>query len=285
MVQERFAKNRKAPARYKAEEAYLLTTKLHCGRYGAYMVGESGVSATGKIYRHYKCANNKNRKGCKKKAVPKAWIEELALETIKDMLFEDNFVEYVSDLVTEVQNRENTAMPLFKKQIAEAERNINNMLNAIQQGVVTSSTKKRLEELEETKGNLEASILQEEIENPQISREEVKFYIDKYRKMDLIKGTHRQQLVDGFVNAIFVYDDKLVLTFNYKDGTKEISLEEISSSDMGSQPAASHILKGSAFGEGIDWTRRNSCSVLATLVKRCLPSCALIFNWLQSVTV
>ena len=30
-VQEKLAKNKKAPARHKAEESYLLTTKLYCG--------------------------------------------------------------------------------------------------------------------------------------------------------------------------------------------------------------------------------------------------------------
>jgi len=31
-VQEKLAKNKKAPARHKAEESYLLTTKLYCGK-------------------------------------------------------------------------------------------------------------------------------------------------------------------------------------------------------------------------------------------------------------
>ena len=48
-VQEKLAKNKKAPARHKAEESYLLTTKLYCGKCGALMFGESGVSHTGKI--------------------------------------------------------------------------------------------------------------------------------------------------------------------------------------------------------------------------------------------
>ena len=30
-------------------------------------------------------------------------------------------------------------------------------------------------------------------------------------------------LIDAFVNAIYLYDDKLVLTFNYKDGTRTIT--------------------------------------------------------------
>jgi predicted RNA-binding protein with RPS1 domain len=43
-VQECMKKNKKAPARHKAEDDYILTTKLYCGDCGAYMVGESGTS-------------------------------------------------------------------------------------------------------------------------------------------------------------------------------------------------------------------------------------------------
>ena len=34
-------------------------------------------------------------------------------------------------------------------------------------------------------------------------------------------------LIDAFVNAIYLYDDKLVLTFNYKDGTRTIALDDV----------------------------------------------------------
>ena len=41
-----------------------------------------------------------------------------------------------------------------------------------------------------------------------------------------------QRLIDCFVNAVFVYDDKIVLTFNYKDGAKTIVLDDVNGSDM-----------------------------------------------------
>ena len=34
-------------------------------------------------------------------------------------------------------------------------------------------------------------------------------------------------LIDAFINAIFLYDDKMVITFNYKEGTKTITLAEL----------------------------------------------------------
>ena len=33
--------------------------------------------------------------------------------------------------------------------------------------------------------------------------------------------------VDTFVNAIFLYDDKMVITFNYKDGTDTITFDDL----------------------------------------------------------
>ena len=49
----------------KAEDDYLLTTKLFCGCCGALMFGESGTSRTGEVHRYYKCATAKKHKGCK----------------------------------------------------------------------------------------------------------------------------------------------------------------------------------------------------------------------------
>lgn len=239
MVQERFRKNRKAPARYKAEEHYILTTKLHCGKCGAYMVGESGVSATGKMYRYYKCANNKNRKGCDKKSVKKDWIEDIVIEHIVQMLSNDATIKYIVDMLMEVLKQENTALPLLRKQLAETDKAINNMLNAIQQGIFTKSTQQRLTELEVAKSELETNILREELEHPTFTEEELIHWLEKFRLIDTTDPKQRQRLIDGFINAIYVYDDRLVFTFNYKDGTKEVSLAEISSSDMASPPAPS----------------------------------------------
>lgn len=44
-VQERMIANKKAPVKHKAEDEYLLTTKLFCGKRQCYMLGESGTGA------------------------------------------------------------------------------------------------------------------------------------------------------------------------------------------------------------------------------------------------
>ena len=233
-VQERMASNKKAPAKHKAEDEYLLTTKLFCGKCQCFMVGESGTSHTGFVHRYYKCVSVKNHKGCDKKSVQKDFIENLVIEQIKKLIFDDELIAKLTDTVMELQGKENTALPLLRKQYADTQKAIDNMLNAIQQGIVTASTKERLESLEEKKSELSTQIIKEEMTKPTLTREQVLFWFHRFRKLDTTKLEHRRRLIDSFVNAVFVYDNRITFTFNFKDGTKTITFAELEESGLGS---------------------------------------------------
>ena len=225
-VQEKIAKNKKAPARRKAEDDYLLTTKLFCGYCGALMFGESGTSRTGEVHRYYKCATAKKHKGCKKKTVRKQWLEDLVVNQTMQLVKDDAAMESIIAKVMELQNKENTNIPLYKKQLRDAESGIQNMLNAIQAGILTSSTKERLEQLEETKRELEARIAEEKLAKPKVTEEFIRFWLLRFRKLDMSLKDQRQALVDTFINAIYLYDDKVLITFNYKEGTQTVTFGE-----------------------------------------------------------
>ena len=147
-------------------------------------------------------------------------------------IMNDEVMERLIDTLMELQKKESTDLPLLKKQLAETEKGINNMLNAIQAGIFTPSTKQRLDELEETKSQLEVSILQEEMHKPLLTREQIAFFIYRFRKFDVTKREQRQRLIDSFVNAVYLYEDKIILIFNYKDGSKTITLAEVEGSDL-----------------------------------------------------
>ena len=214
-VQERMAANKKAPAKHKAEDEYLLTTKLFCRKCQCYMVGESGTGRN-KVHRYYKCASIKNHKGCDKKTVKKEWIENLVIEQIKKLIFDDELIEKLTD----------------------TQKSIDNMLDAIQQGILTASTKERLESLEKQKSELSVQIIKEEKAKPTLSREQIIFWFHRSRKLNTKRLDHRRRLIDSFVNAIFLYDDRITFTFNYKDGTKTINFTELEKSGLGSDITA-----------------------------------------------
>ena len=225
-VQEKIAKNKKAPARRKAEDDYLLTTKLHCGCCGALMFGESGTSRTGEVHRYYKCATAKKRKGCKKKTVRKQWLEDLVVKQTMQLVRDDAAMESIIAKVMELQDRENTNLPLYEKQLRDAESGIQNMLNAIQAGILTSSTKERLEQLEETKRELEVRIAEEKLAKPKVTEDFIRFWLLRFRKLNMNQKDQRQALVDTFINSIYLYDDKVLITFNYKEGTQTVTFGE-----------------------------------------------------------
>lgn len=225
-VQVKISKNKKAPARRKAEDDYLLTTKLFCGHCGALMFGESGTSRTGDVHRYYKCAAAKKRKSCNKKAVRKQWLEDLVVSETMKLIQNDAVIDSLVAAVMELQNRESTSLPLYEKQLRETETGIQNMLNAIQAGILTSSTKERLEALEGQKKDLEAKIAEEKLAKPVMKEEFVRFWLLHFRKLDLSQKEQRQALIDTFINAVYLYDDKVLITFNYKEGTETVSFDE-----------------------------------------------------------
>lgn len=222
-------KNKKASARGKAEIEYILTTKLKCGRCGNLMVGESGTSATGTTYHYYKCSHAKRKMGCQKKAVRKDWIEDLAVRYAMQIVMDDSLIHTIAERVMGLWNQENTRLPQLQARLKETERHIQNMLNAIQQGILTPSTKQRLDELEQTKQEIEVAICQEQIKNPSITKEEIICYIKKFRDLNLDDINARKALIDNFINCIYLYDNKLLFTFNFKEGTKELSLNDLES--------------------------------------------------------
>lgn len=226
-VQKKLVENKKTPARHKAEDDYLLTTKLFCGHCGAYLCGESGTSHTGTVYRYYKCVNAKKGKTCKKKPVKKDWIEDLVVNVTMKMVMDDAALEAIKSQILDLQDRENTTLPIYEKQLAETEASIENVLNAIQMGILTKSTKDRLEALEAEKEDLEIKIANEKMVKPKLTGEQLDWFLLRFRKMDMTSQKQRKILIDTFVNAIYLYDDKIVLTYNYKDGTDKISLEDV----------------------------------------------------------
>ena len=227
-VQERLAKNQKAPARAKADEAYLLTTKLFCGHCGTAMNGESGKSRNGTVHRYYKChAVKKKLNDCKKKAVKKEWIENLVVNETMAMLMDDNMVDSMVTMFMRMQDELPTDLPIYEKQLRETEAAIDNIVTAIMNGVASKALQAKLTQLEATQDELKGLIAQEQLEKPKVTARQMTFFLHRFRKLDMTIEKHRQTLIDTFVNAVFVHDDKILLTYNFEDGTRTITLSDI----------------------------------------------------------
>ena len=129
-VQSRMEINKKAPAKHKAEDEYILSGKLFCGKCERMMTGESGTSHTLDVHRYYKCYGVRKHL-CDKKTVKKDYIENLVIKHIQSIMFDDKLIDRLADDVLEELNKENTVIPVLRKQYSETTKGIENIINAI----------------------------------------------------------------------------------------------------------------------------------------------------------
>lgn len=157
----------------------------------------------------------------------KEWVERTVVTLTREFVLRDAVIERLADAVVELQKQENTTIPFLQKQLDDVNKRIGNMLNAIEEGLMNASAKERLDALEEKKADLEIALAREKLEKPPLSREQIVFWISKFKDGDIDDIEYQKSIVDVFVNAIFLYEDKLMIAFNYKDGTKTVTLAEL----------------------------------------------------------
>ncbi len=192
------------------------------------MAGESGISATkGVKHCYYKCGGAKRKLGCKRKAVRKEWIERAAVLVTVNRVLKDQEIDRIADAIVVLQEQDDPTIPALNRQLADCEKAIENMLNAIQMGILTESTKERLEQLEEQKKNLKLSILQTPIQRPRYTKPQIVDWISRFKYGNVNDPNYQRQIIDIFINSIYVFDDKLAFTYNFHDGTETITLKEI----------------------------------------------------------
>ena len=199
------------------EVNYLLRGKVYCGYCGHQIIAESGTSMTGVVKRYYKCGGRKANSGCQKKNIRKEDLENLVIDVTVEMFQQDNNLELIAYEIMKIyesKQKEQSVLNLLTSELQETQRSIENLLTAIQQGIITSSTKTRLEELEMKADELKLQISKEQskLEN-RISRE----LIMQYLRTGIKKSA--QVLIDWLIDKIVLYDDKIEIFYLYTEKT------------------------------------------------------------------
>ena len=226
-VQEVMTKNRKAPARSKAKQEYILTTKLFCGHCRDMMTGIKGYSHTGRAYYYYKC-NNAKKKQCDKKAVQKDYIENLVIEECRKQLTPTNIDKIAREVVALCEREKDTsALKRIEKLIRENERKQRNLMNAVSECEIESVRKSLYAEISRLCTELDTLKSEYAIEKAgavSLTITEVNFFLSQLRKGKADDLSYRKTLINVFVNAIYLYDDRLVIFFN--SGDKPVTIDD-----------------------------------------------------------
>ena len=160
-------------------------------------------------------------------------MERFVVKAAIEKALNKDTIERLTQKLLAYQSRENTRLPVLPAALKDVNKPIENIVSAIEQGIIIPATKQRLDDWEEQRKALETNILQEQIAKPLLTREQILFRFERFRQGDPSDPAYQQKIIDCFVNSVYIFDDHLVINFNYRDGDKLVSLQEVKSSFLG----------------------------------------------------
>ena len=186
------------------------------------MSGESGTSHTGNIHYYYIClSKRKRKKPCDTKAVHKQYLEDTVINaTVKMLNTPDNISKIAKTilLIHEKETNNNSALRILTKKREEAVKASNNIIKAIEQGIITELTKTRMKELEREIMQYDFDIEQEKQKSySYLTVEEIEVFLKSKVFDDPNDIKIRKLLINTFVREVILYPDKIIITYNFTD--------------------------------------------------------------------
>lgn len=232
---------------------YLLFGKVFCGKCGGAMVGNLSTSSTGRPYGYYVCSTKQRRHECDKLPENQLQLESFVIEKTLAMLTSadlSKIAQAVADF-SAAECQTSSAEP-FRAKLREVDARIANLIDAISQGIVTRSTKQALEQAEAERDALAAEVFHIERESvAPVTYEMVLYYLEQFRSTDPKDPKACRAMLDALVNAIYVFDDRITITYNAGKSTHTYKLcadaESLSSSAPSYPHRPVHIAAQDAF--------------------------------------
>ena len=213
--------------RRRDDSIYLLTGKLFCGHCKAPMVGISGKSQGATPYYYYVCKGKRTNHSCDKKNVRREYIEAFVATALRDTMLTDTAIVKLAHAAVEYQNahRDLVAVDSLRNQLRDVETRIGNITDAIEAGIFTSTTQKRLMALEAEQRNLTAqlSLAREEAEQG-LTLEEMIAAMEIFKNGDVTDKSYQEALIDTFLVAAYVYDDTVKFVFRIGDHDEDLTV-------------------------------------------------------------
>lgn len=199
---------------------YLLTGKCYCDCCKGALVGKSGTGRHGGFYTYYACRNQFQNHTCDMKQIKKDGLEQFVAGALKMVAMDDEAVNMMVDLSIEAQqNKKNTSEATFlKNELQTTETAINNIMKAIEQGIITPDMKDRMTELSDRKERLKAQISVNEHNDKldSLTRGEILAAFQLLRENEIENKDFQDTLFDIFLNSVHVGKEKITIVMKFR---------------------------------------------------------------------
>ena len=208
-VREKAEKNRFGKRSVKT--VYLLRHKVKCGYCGRPISAETGTARNGEVKRYYKCiGRKKDNNGCIKTQIPKEFLEEFVSNvTIEKLIDTQNIDTIIAEIMRRQNLNENGNLKMLSNEKSRIDRALDNLVTAIENGITSNTTNKRLHDLEKQQEELERQILIERSKTAvKLNESDIRQYYEQALRLEM------PMLINFLVKEIVLYNDKIEIYFN-----------------------------------------------------------------------
>lgn len=215
------------------EEEFLLTGKLYCGMCGSPMSGNSGTSRNGKRHHYYSCIKRKKERACKKQHEKRDFLEWYVVEQTIEYILTPERIPIIAERVVQAFQKEFGVSKI--KQIEKRLEQIHQEIVAYTDRFLKTDSQAVIDEINRRAKTLEAeqSDLEEELAQLKLStkistitEEDIVKWLKGFCNGEPTDKEFQRKIIDVFVNAVYLYDDRVVIYYNVKNG-KQISYIEM----------------------------------------------------------
>ena len=208
-VREKAEKNKFGKRSVKT--VYLLRHKVKCGYCGRPISAETGTARNGEVKRYYKCiGRKKDNNGCIKTQIPKEFLEEFVSNVIIEKLIDTQNIDTIIAEIMRRQNlNENSNLKMLSNEKSRIDRALDNLVTAIENGITSNTTNKRLHDLEKQQEEIERQILIERSKTVvKLNERDIRQYYEQALRLEM------PMLINFLVKEIVLYNDKIEIYFN-----------------------------------------------------------------------
>lgn len=241
-VQARLNQNKRNAGTYKSKSNYLLSGLIVCGECGFHYQGNSRKGGSGTIYSSYRCGKKQNHKlGCGNKEIEKNRLENFVIEQLQNYLFSDEAINEIANQVNEynktVSQTNNKDIILFKKQLKEINKKLENITKAIAKGVDEDIMVDQINELNQSKKDLQKRIDEAVLkELPAVSKSDIKNALSAFSTyLKTNNEIECKRFIDNYIDKIVVYKDKIEIVL-------KIASSNFNASESANDSGALHII-------------------------------------------
>lgn len=218
-VKKRMKGNKKA-VNNKAKEIYILAGLIKCGRCDGAMVGNRRTAGRKKtVYTSYECSTRKRKRDCDMSSISKDFVEESVLDNMVEELFSPTAIENIAAKVYKFaknQNQEiNSDIERFEKHLKNVQKKIDNITEAVAEGLYQPSMNEKLNSLENQKADYEMYLEEArfQAENNSPSKERIIEELLKYRNIKNESLEDQRRIVKTFVKKVTVYKNNITIDY------------------------------------------------------------------------